>query len=146
MTNPQYEVDFSAWAEAQADALRRRNTNELDWENLAEEIENLSRSDRREIKSRLARICEHLLKLVYLSDPEPRRVWRLTVIEQRRAIAGLLEESPSLYAYPSTVLAKAYDDAWALVKLMSDDDQDLPEVCPWSVEQILDFNFWPEPK
>jgi glycosyltransferase involved in cell wall biosynthesis len=46
--NDLYEADIAAWAEQQADALRRRAANEIDWENVAEEIESLARSDRRE--------------------------------------------------------------------------------------------------
>src|SRR5689334_1934812 len=57
-----YDTDVAAWSEQQAKALRRRAANEIDWDNVAEEIESLSRSDKREICSRLAVICEHLLK------------------------------------------------------------------------------------
>jgi hypothetical protein len=60
-----YGGDIAAWAEQQADALRRRATNKIDWENVAEEFESLARSDRREIRNRLAVICEHLQKWAY---------------------------------------------------------------------------------
>jgi hypothetical protein len=53
-----YEADIAAWAEQQANALRRRAANEIDWENVAEEIESLARSDRRKIRNRLAVICD----------------------------------------------------------------------------------------
>jgi Domain of unknown function DUF29 len=64
-----YDADFYAWTKAQADALRRRAANEVDWDNLAEEIESAGRSDRKEIRSRLEVLLVHLLGL----DPRFRR-------------------------------------------------------------------------
>lgn len=142
-----YETDFVAWADLQADALRRRAANEIDWENVAEEIESLSRSDRREIRSRLAVICEHLLKWEFQVDARSPS-WRASIREARDRIADLIEESPSLAAYPATQLPGprgAYTrgrreavDATGIT--------DLPETCPWAIDQVLDANFWPEPK
>jgi hypothetical protein len=120
--------------------LRKRSVNKLDWEHLAEEIEGLSGSDRQQIGNRLTRICEHLLKLAYLPDHYPRRRWRVTIIEQRQRIARLIEQSPSLRDYPATEFAKAYTDGRALVAEYTDA---LPETCPWTVEQVLEANFWP---
>jgi hypothetical protein len=54
MSNANYETDFAAWSEQQAELLQRHATDGLDWANLADEIASLSRSDRREIRSRLA--------------------------------------------------------------------------------------------
>jgi Domain of unknown function DUF29 len=62
-----YEADFVRWTEQQSSAIRdaaRSGANlPLDWENLAEEIESLGRSQRRELRSRISVIIEHLLKL-----------------------------------------------------------------------------------
>jgi hypothetical protein len=136
-----YDTDTAAWAETQADALRRRATNEIDWDNVAEEIESLARSDRREIRNRLAVICEHLLKWEY--QPGGRcGSWRGSVREARRQIADLIEESPSLQPYPATRLAWAYGHG----REKAEDDAgllDLPLDCPWTVEQLLDHAFWP---
>jgi Domain of unknown function DUF29 len=96
-----YETDFHRWAETQAGLLRTRSANALDWDNLAEEIESLARRDRREISNRLAIICQHLLKWQY--QPRLRsNSWRSSVREAGRQIAGLVEESPTLAAYPAT--------------------------------------------
>jgi hypothetical protein len=57
-----YETDFHRWAETQAGLLRTRSANVLDWDNPAEEIESLARSDRREIRNRLVVLCAHMLK------------------------------------------------------------------------------------
>ena len=95
-----YERDFVIWAETQAVALRRAadggSNLQLDWYNLAEEIESLGRSQRRELKSRVATLVEHLLKLELSSASQPRPGWLETVGRERREIELLLEDSPSL--------------------------------------------------
>ncbi len=137
-----YERDFAEWSERQAEALRRRAANEIDWENVAEEIESLGRSDRREIRSRLAVICEHLLKWRF--QPERRsNNWRGSIIEARGQIADLIEESPSLTAYPASVLGAAYRRGRERAEVDTG-ISDLPPACPWAAEQVLDDAFWTE--
>jgi hypothetical protein len=95
-----YEKDFIRWTEQQSNALREASrfpTNlPLDWENLAEEIESLGRSQRRELRSRLMAILEHLLKLEHSPAPDLRHGWMDTVERERSEIERLLEDSPSL--------------------------------------------------
>ena len=136
-----YETDFHEWAEIQAELLRNRSANALDWDNLAEEIEALARSDRREIRNRLVVLCAHLLKWEF--QPHLRsNSWRGSIREARRQIGDLVEESPTLAPYPGTKLATAYshgrEDAEAETGL-----PDLPVDCPWTIDQVLDRDFWP---
>ena len=95
-----YEEDFVRWTEQQSSALRdaaRVGTNlPLDWENLAEEIESLGRSLRHELRSRIAVILEHLLKLEYSSTIDPRLGWIETIVRERSEIDLLLADNPSL--------------------------------------------------
>lgn len=95
-----YEQDVVLWAEQQGKLLRAaaaRGRNEpIDWENLAEEIESLGRSQTTEAKGRLFRILEHLLKLEFSPQTDPHRGWSETVGQQRAELAFLLEDSPSL--------------------------------------------------
>lgn len=95
-TDTLYKRDFVAWCEDTAAKLRRRDIDNLDFENLIEEIESLGRSDRRELKNRLTVLLAHILKRIYVNSPENFNGWELTIIEQRRQIRDLLEESPSL--------------------------------------------------
>jgi hypothetical protein len=140
--NELYETDFVLWAERQADALRRRAANEIDWENVAEAIESLARSDRREIRNQLAIICAHLLKRAYLQGRRSRS-WDEAIVEARIEIAGLLEESPSLHSYPASVLAKAYADGRSKAATESG-LAELPENCPWTSDQVLSHEFMPD--
>src|SRR4051812_40338995 len=95
-----YEEDFVRWTEQQSSALREAagaGTNlPLDWENLAEEIESLGRSQRHELRRRIAVIIEHLLKLEHSPAVDPRRGWIDTIGRERLNVEDLLQGSPSL--------------------------------------------------
>jgi hypothetical protein len=95
-----YDRDFVAWTEQQAAALRtaaRGATNQpLDWENLAEEVESLGRSDRRELRSQIYRIIRHLAKLQFSPATDPRPGWRESVGDDRAEAELVLDDSPSL--------------------------------------------------
>jgi hypothetical protein len=99
-TSTLYDEDFFAWTRQQAKALRAaarsRTTQPLDWKNLAEEIESLGKSDRRELRSQIRRIIHHLAKLEHSSTSYPRSDWQVSVIDARSEIGGVLDDSPSL--------------------------------------------------
>ena len=135
-----YQSDFHQWTKDQADALRRRAANQLDYDNLAEEIEALGRSDRHEIDSRLEVLIVHLLKLAY-QPAQASASWRGSVREARNRIADLIEESPSLHAYPADRLARAY--ARACIEAADQIGIAAPETCPWPVKDVLAEEFWP---
>jgi hypothetical protein len=98
----EYDADILVWSERQAELLRRRaageliNEADLDWPNIAEEIEALGKSDRRELRNRIATLLDHLIRLQASPATDPRAGWRKTVREQRRGIQTLLADSPSL--------------------------------------------------
>ena len=104
-----YEEDTAAWAEQQAAALRaagRGGSNQLlDWENLAEEIEDLSKSLRIALKSQISRIIQHHVKLMHSPRSDPRRGWRRTISQARDEIERILEGSPSLRREVSGMIA-----------------------------------------
>ena len=94
-----YDQDFLRWTEQQAMALRRaaKESNlPLDWENLAEEIESLGKSLRRELSSQIRRVLRHLFKLEASPADRPRAGWRATITAARADIAEVLEQAPSL--------------------------------------------------
>ena len=124
-----YRQDFYAWASGQARALHRAGEGRargdagavrdalsaLDFDNLAEELDSLGRSELRELRHRLTTIVEHLLKLQFSPAEGPRAGWRSTVRRGRIEVARLLEDSPSLKAELLPSLNKAKLDAGALV-------------------------------
>ena len=139
--NDLYEADFLQWTERQSTLLRRRaagelvNDGDLDWQNLAEEIEAVGASTRRELRNRLARLQQHLLKWLFqpaLRSPS----WQASIMEQREELADLLAENPSLRARLPEVLPDAYARGrrWALTETGL---LDLPEASPFTVDQML---------
>lgn len=111
-----YQQDYVAWCEDIVTQLRLRNIDDLDFENLIEEVENLGRSDRRELKNRFVVLVAHILKRIYVNLLNNFNGWEITIIEQRQQIKGLLEDSPSLKPYLIELLPKAYTDALELVR------------------------------
>jgi hypothetical protein len=117
-----YDEDFVRWTEQQAALLRRARSAganpPLDWDNLAEEIESLGRSDRRELRSQITRILHHLLKLEASPAAEPRGGWQNTIQQARDEAEALLEDSPSLRNEVAGIIAKQIGGA---VKLAARD-------------------------
>src|SRR5204863_3201239 len=114
-----YDKDFVLWSEQQAEALRaaaRGATNQpIDWENVAEEIDSLARSEKHELGSQIKRIIHHLLKLEHSTARNPRRGWENSIIDARDEIEDLLDRSPSLRRDISTEIARQAPRAAKLV-------------------------------
>ncbi|WP_062612872.1 DUF29 domain-containing protein [Caballeronia calidae] len=139
-----YEKDVVAWANEQAALLRAGNFSALDIEHLAEEIEDVGKSEQRELANRMAVLLAHLLKWQY----QPGRrgsSWQRTIKEQRRALDAALDETPSLKK--SLTDPKWTSRMWADAVSKAIDETGLdefPEACPWSMEQALVIDFYPE--
>jgi Domain of unknown function DUF29 len=133
-----YEQDFYQWTQQMATVLRNGHFDQLDIDNIAEEIESLGRSDRRELKSRLTMLLMHLLKWHY--QPEQRsNSWRATITEQRIRILDLLSESPSLVNYLKSEVDRCYNNSKALAA----DETGLipttfPQDCPYLLTEVLE--------
>ncbi|MDY7006115.1 MAG: DUF29 domain-containing protein [Cyanobacteriota bacterium] len=112
-----YHRDFIAWCEDTAAKLRSRELDNLDFDNLIEEIESLGRSERRELKNRLMVLLAHILKRMYVNTPENFNGWELTIVEQRKQIKGLLQDSPSLKPYLEATFTEVYADALDIVRV-----------------------------
>jgi hypothetical protein len=146
---PRYEDDFFAWTQHQAAVLRSLAVadNRFDREHVAEEIEDLGRSERDAVRSQIRRIIEHLLKLAY-SPAEPRRFdWIQTVLDARQTLSDKI--SPSLRRDAEQILDKLYTDgrkraAAALRRHGEPAAADaLPPVCPYSLDDICREDWYP---
>jgi Domain of unknown function DUF29 len=138
-----YDTDFVAWTEQTVQLIRAGQFGQVDWDAVMEEIESLGRSDRRELKSRLEVLLQHLLKWQYQSTLRSGS-WQNTIDEQRNRIADLLQESPSLKSYPAEVLTESYHRG---LKAASNETKlpmdKFPSECPYSIAQIVDAEFLP---
>lgn len=138
-----YDKDFVLWLEDVAAKLRARDFGSLDVENLLEEIDGLGRSQRKELKSRLATLLAHLLKRLYIDSADDNRGWELTIREQRKELLLLLEQSPSLKGYFAEALDGAY--AIALAEVREDYAKvTFPDRWPLSqsVDDLLSAAYW----
>lgn len=140
-----YETDFQAWAFEQARLLRQGRFDEIDVGHVAEELEDMGRSEGRALRSELTELLAHLLKLRYSPSRYPRRHWEEEVANHRVRIENLLSESPSLKARLDNRFAATWKTArkLALLSLKRDGISDLPNENPFTLEQALDFDFWP---
>jgi hypothetical protein len=138
-----YERDYYTWALKQAHALKEHRAEVLDWENLAEEVEDLARRERRELLNRLKVLLAHLLKWQF--QPSRRsRSWEATIAVQRTEIRRHLRDNPGLKPSIPAILADAYETARIEISIRLAKRPELPQSCPWSFEQIMDEGFRPE--
>lgn len=138
-----YETDFYAWTQEQAKLLQAGAWQQLDIANLVEEIESLGKQQRQELRNRLGILLGHLLKWHFQSGHRSKS-WLATIREQRRRILDVLDENPSLKPYLPEAICKAYEDGVDLaVRETSLGYKDLPSLCPYTSEQVLDLSFFP---
>jgi hypothetical protein len=139
-----YDDDFYSWTLSQADAVRRRSANELDWERLAAELEALGASEERALYSRYLVLLTHLLKWAH--QPERRgRSWRNTIATQRRQLQRHLGRNPGLKSKEEAEFMAAYEDARALASTQTDLDLDVfPEAPAFSIAEAKDEAFFPD--
>jgi hypothetical protein len=151
-----YEHDFLAWSKQQAEALReaaRSGSNRrLDWENLAEEIEDLGASQRWATSSFIMRIVQHLVKLEYSPAADPRNGWRRTVRLARLQVEKRIEANPSLKQELAAMVAAEMRRGieYAIADLEEHDELDGVDAqvlrrARYSVEQVLGDWFPQEP-
>ena len=93
-----YDKDVILWSQEQARLLRAGRFAELDIEHLADEIEDVGKSEKRELASRMAVLLAHLLKWKTPTSENRPNSWRATIIDQRKRIALAIKETPSLKA------------------------------------------------
>lgn len=151
-----YGEDLFAWARQQAEALRaaaRGATNQqLDWENLAEEIEDLGNSQRDAVRSHILRIIQHLVTLEYSPSVEPRNGWRRTVRLGRLQIEKRLRGNPSLRSELGRLVAQETRDGIEHAILDLEEHGEIDEVeanvlrrARYTGEQVLGDWFPDEP-
>ena len=89
--NTPYQKDIVAWANEQAAFIRMGKFDQLDLEHLAEEIEDVGKSEQRELESRMSVLFAHLLKWQYQPDRQDGS-WTRTIKEQRKGVLARLKK------------------------------------------------------
>jgi hypothetical protein len=144
---PTYETDFYGWAMMEAQLLRERKLNDLDFENLIEEIEDMGSSKENQLTNRLAVLIAHLLKWQFQPNRSSKSngSWLGTIEEQRDKIKRLLKKNPSLKTKVYVALQEGFNDSKYIIKRESPTILKLlPKECPYTFEQLMDDEFFPE--
>jgi hypothetical protein len=145
-TNPRYDEDVYGWAIHTAELLRSKKMDEVDFDNIIEEMEALGRSEKYELINRLKILISHLLKLQYQSTMTFKfHGWKCTIREQRKQAKNVLRDNPSLKSKLDEVLEDAYDVAISMAERETGlKEGTFPKECPYSFEEIMSDEFYPE--
>jgi hypothetical protein len=141
-----YGDDILLWSERQAELLRRmaageRVNDQVDWENVAEEIESVGRSQEQELANRVLTVLDHLLRLQASPAVDPRRGWRSTIVRSRAEIDRLLKRNRTLRESLATVIAEEMPTAREIAALALAEYGETPTVpldqLTCTTEQVL---------
>ncbi|WP_295458417.1 DUF29 domain-containing protein [uncultured Thiodictyon sp.] len=140
-----YDSDIVAWSQEQARLIRAGRFDCLDLEHIAEEIEDVGKSEQREFASRMAVLMGHLLKWQYQRERRGAS-WEKTIKAQRKELAYNLEETPSLRSKLQD--PRWLDMVWARAVALAVTETGLdcfPDSCDWSMDaQVLNPSWRPE--
>ncbi|MEH1870826.1 DUF29 domain-containing protein [Nostoc sp.] len=153
MNNQLYEQDFNLWRESIIEQIKQHHFNDIDWEHLLIELEDMGKSEKRSFMSNLTILIAHLLKLTVQSDAFEmmKTSWYSSVTEHRFRVKKDLEENPSFKNYITEVISQAYIDARKLaikeskkakLRVRKATDVEYPLDCPFLIEQLLDEDFY----
>ena len=137
LKNTLYDQDFYAWANTQAELLRAGKLAEADIENIAEEIESMGKTEKRELVSRLEVLLVHLLKWHHQQSFQCRS-WELTIKEQRAKLRNHLHDNPSLRPKIPECFEEAYGNAlYEAERQTGLARKTFPHHCGWMIDDVL---------
>ncbi|MBD2678116.1 MULTISPECIES: DUF29 domain-containing protein [Nostoc] len=153
MPNPLYDRDLQLWIEQTIQQLQNHDFEALDIEHLIEELVDLGKAEKNALKSNLTILLAHLLKLrVQYDVPDTMKgSWYTSILEHRQRVLNNLADTPSLKSFLVEAVEKAYPDARKLAikeaKLAKfgvriPKESEYPTVCPFSIDQIIDEDFY----
>ena len=153
MSNNLYDRDLQLWIEQTIQQLQNHEFESLDIEHLIEELVDLGKSERNTLKSNLKILLAHLLKLKIQHDvPDSMKAsWYSSVVEHRQRVLDNVADAPSLKSFLVEAVEKAYPDArkvaikeskLAKFGVRVPEGSEYPITCPFSIEQILDEDFY----
>lgn len=141
-----YEKDYNLWVLETIKKLENQDFNTVDWDNLLEELSDLSRREKRKLESLLMRLVEHLLKLKYWENEieNNRGHWEAEILNFRKQIKKELKASPSLKAYLLEIWEECYQDGREIAAARSRLPLNtFPEQPIATLEKVLDENWLP---
>ncbi len=143
MSSTLYDKDFYAWTQEQAKLIKEKALSKLDLIHLYDELNIMGAKEKSELKNRLAQLLMHLLKWKYQPTRQSRS-WQNTIEDQREELEDLFEDNPSLKNKVNDCFIKSYKKAVRkAIEETGLDESVFPQACEWSLDQILDNEFYP---
>jgi hypothetical protein len=135
-----YDRDFNLWVEATKNAIQNRDFENMDWDNLFDEIDDMGKSEKRSLESYLERLIAHILKLQYWEAEKERnhKHWKVEIINFRRRIKRLIKQNPSFKPLLTHMYPEVFQDvidAWKV-------EFDIPDNSYIQLEQILKEDYF----
>lgn len=136
-----YEIDEYLWLEKSIELIKNKQYNQLDFDHLLEELEELSRRDRDTIKSYVELIILHLLLLQYWREEYAYNAnhWQIEIINFRSRLETRLTKT--FLNYLEENLDNIYKTAFKVATKKTNNQINFPQICPYTLEQILDDDF-----
>jgi hypothetical protein len=142
--HPKHDEDFYGWAINTAALLKQKKYHEVDMNSIIEELEEMSRSEKRELINRLAQLIFHLLKWQFQPDFRGRS-WRASIKEQRQQVEIILEQNHGLKSKLKDCIITAYKLSIPMIEKETPIDmKDFPTECPYTFDQLVNEEFFPE--
>ena len=135
-----YEKDYNLWQKRSLEALKLRNSDLLDWDNLIIEIAEVGKSQKRALKNYTQRLIEHILKIKFWKTERERNLahWRIEVRNFREQVLDILEGSPSLKTY----LDQNYNDWYAKSVAKVEKEFDVSKEIQFDITELLNVEFF----
>lgn len=141
---PKYEQDFYGWALSNVNLLKQGKYQEADMEHIIEELEEMGISNENQLINRFSILIAHLLKWQFQPDFRGRS-WSGTIKEQRNKIQRLLRKNPSLKSKIAEAVEEGFSDSRNVIEKETPIDLKLlPKECPYTFEQIINDEFYPQ--
>jgi hypothetical protein len=140
MPNDLYERDILSWSEHQADLLRRlargERVNDVDWEHVVEEIDDVGLSELNAVRSYLRLMLVHLLKLQGWPDSPAADHWRRKIVSFQSDAMQRFAPSMRLRVDLASLYARALNE---LKDTRFDDVSPQPwsAACPVGLDELL---------
>ena len=148
-----YQQDYNLWLQENIKAIQEKRFNDLDYENLLQELEDMGKAEKNALVSNLKILIAHLLKLKiqYDAPEQMKKSWYASIDEHRERVSDALDNIPSLKSYLNEAIEKSYSGARKLAikegkradfGVRKPLENEYPQECPFSVEEILDEDFY----
>lgn len=139
-----YDVEYDQWLARTISLLKENRFNELDKDHLIEELEDLSRREKKTVERFLEQIIRHLLLWQYWTAEHDYNAnhWQAEIMSFRTQINEDLTQNLRNHLQENQV--KIYEKALNYVNQKTGYEVDFPENCPYTLDQLLEMNWLPE--